>query len=202
MVNASPGKKHIPKGGDNVFFNFDLSLIDEEKRRHFEFWFINLGLLSCYIVCGLIIAALGASIQDVAQNVNRKSTDIASIFVARGIGSIAGSFVSAPIFTDFNAIKSLIISYAVTVSVLLWIPLISSLAQLHVAYFFIGALTSIISSGSILLLRKIHKDRAGPWLGALGAALVSAGDGGPFSANACEIHDATVLMATNAAQYA
>lgn len=166
---------HIPKEGDNVFFQFDPGIIDENKRQHFEFWFINLGLLSCYVVCGLIIAALGASIQDVAQNVNRKSTDIASIFVARGVGSIFGSFISAPIFTVFNAIKSLMLSYAVTVAVLLWIPLISTLSQLHISYFLIGALTSIISSGSILLLRKIHKDRAGPWLGALGAALVSAG---------------------------
>ena len=174
MPHRTLERKTAHEEGDNLFFKFDCS-IDESKRLHFEFWFINLGLLSCYVVCGLIIAALGASIQDVAKNVDRKSTDIASIFVARGIGSIFGSFISAPIFTEFNAVKSLILTYVATVVVLLWIPFIDSLTQLHIAYFLIGTVTSIISSGSILLLRKIHMDKAGPWLGALGAALVSAG---------------------------
>ena len=169
----SPSRSDIGEG-DNLFFKFDCS-IDERKRVKFDFWFINLGLLSCYVVCGLIIAALGSSIQDVAANVNRASTEIASVFVARGFGSIFGSFISAPIFSNCNAIKALMLSYGVTIIVLLWIPYIFSLVELHVAYFLIGALTSVISSGSILLLRKIHRDKAGPWLGALGAALVSAG---------------------------
>lgn len=35
----------------------------------------------------------------------------------------------------------------------------------------------MLQAGSMLLLRKIHRDDAGPWLGAFGASFVSAGEG-------------------------
>lgn len=110
----------------------------------------------------------GASVENIAADVGKLSTDIASVYVARGAGSILGSFASAPVFDNWNAIKCLIWTYAACVAVMLWIPYIDSLLFLHVAYLFIGGLTSLVSAGSILLLRKIHKEHAGPWLGALG----------------------------------
>jgi uncharacterized membrane protein len=78
-----------------------------------------------------------------------------------------GSFASAPIFTQYNAVRSLIASYVITIIVIVMIPLVS-IPGLHLLYFLIGSLTSVISSGSILLIRKVHKGHAGPWLGALG----------------------------------
>lgn len=111
---------------------------------------------------------LGASIENIADNVGRQSTDVASIYVARGAGSIVGSFASAPMFDSLNAIQSIFYAYVVTAGVMVWIAYIDSLVSLHIAYFMIGGLTSLISAGSILLLRKIHKEHAGPWLGALG----------------------------------
>ena len=90
------------------------------------------------------------------------------MYVARGVGSVIGSFASAPIFDQLNAVQSLIYSYCAATAVMIWIPHIYSLVNLHIAYFLIGGLTSLVSAGSILLLRKIHKEHAGPWLGALG----------------------------------
>ena len=90
------------------------------------------------------------------------------MYVARGLGSIVGSFASAPVFDLYNAVGSLIYVYLIAAAVMAWIPFIRGLLSLHIAYFLIGALTSLISAGSILLLRKIHKEHAGPWLGALG----------------------------------
>jgi predicted MFS family arabinose efflux permease len=161
-------------------FRYDFADRDGMSSSHgmhtrSAFWFLNLGLLSCYVVCGLIIAALSASIQDIAANVGRQSTDIASVYVARGVGSVIGSFASAPIFDRNNAVQWLVYTYFATAAAMIWIPYIDSLMSLHIAYFVIGAVTSLISAGSILLLRKIHREHAGPWLGALGAALVSAG---------------------------
>lgn len=112
----------------------------------------------------------GASIEDIASRLGYRATEIASIYVSRGIGSILGSFASAPIFTLNNAVRALIATYLLTIIVMLLIPLVP-LSGLHLLYFLIGALTSVISSGSILLIRKIHKGHAGPWLGALGSVL-------------------------------
>jgi hypothetical protein len=44
-------------------YRYKFNIKDSSKLRkaqtHINFWFVNFGLLSCYLVCGLIIAALG-----------------------------------------------------------------------------------------------------------------------------------------------
>jgi predicted MFS family arabinose efflux permease len=153
----------------------EASISSQVRYSSSIFLFLSLGILSCYVICGLVLAALGASVEDIAHDVGYAATDIAAIYVSRGFGSIIGSFLSGPLFSNFNAVKSLTIVYIFTIATIVFLPFISSLFLLHVAYFSFGAITSVIGSGSMVLIRKVHQDKAGPWIGAIGVALSGSG---------------------------
>lgn len=50
--------------------------------------------------------------------------------------------------------------------VLMYMPFISSVISLHVAFFGLGLCTAITDTGCQIMTRKLHGAKAGPWLGA------------------------------------
>lgn len=147
----------------------------KDSSASLKYWLISLGIVYTIIVCGLATVAIGALIEDLAANVGKLSTEIGTVYVARGVGGISGSIVSFPLFELYNAVRSLIILHMVTLMVMLWLPFITEEISLHIAYFLVGFVTAVIQAGAMVLLRKYHKEAAGPWLGAFGAAFCSAG---------------------------
>lgn len=137
--------------------------------------FISLSLVYCYMICGIVTVAIGATLEDLAADVGSVSTDIGSVYVARGVGSILGSFACFYVFEHHNPIKTLIASELITAIVCFLLPFVTVLTTLHVGYFIIGALNSVMQTGAMHVLRNLHGEKAGPWLGGLGACFVSAG---------------------------
>lgn len=99
---------------------------------------ISFSLVYCFIVCGLVTVALGAALQDLASNVGFHATDIGSIYVARGVGSVLGSLLSFYIFEYSNAVRALALTEVLTAGVTVAMPFITRLWTLHGAYFMIG----------------------------------------------------------------
>lgn len=93
---------------------------------------IRSSLVYSFIVCGLVTVALGAALRDLASNVGFNATDIGSIYVARGVGSVLGSLLS------FNAVWALVVTETLTAAVTMSMPSITHLWTLHAAYFMIG----------------------------------------------------------------
>jgi len=148
---------------------------DGYEYDKYKTFYISLSLVYSFIVCGLVTVALGAALEDLAGDVGYEATAIGSIYVARGVGSVLGSFLSFYVFEYSNAVRALVANEVLAALVTAAMPFITRLWTLHAAYFMIGCVTSVLQAGSMLLLRKIHKEKAGPWLGAFGASFVSAG---------------------------
>lgn len=51
-------------------------------------------------------------------------------------------------------------------AVLMYMPFITSVMILHVAFFALGLCTAITDTGCQIMTRKLHGAKAGPWLGA------------------------------------
>lgn len=51
-------------------------------------------------------------------------------------------------------------------AVLLYMPFLSSVVNLHISFFMLGLSTAIIDTGCQIMTRKLHGSAAGPWLGA------------------------------------
>ena len=92
------------------------------------------------MICGIVTVAIGATLEDLAKDVGYLSTDIGSVYMARGVGSVIGSFACFYIFDHYNPIGILGVSEAITAVTVFSLPFINSLITLHIAYFVIGIL--------------------------------------------------------------
>lgn len=127
---------------------------------------ISIGYMFAMGICGFIIVALGTTLSGVAANVGYSAYDIGTVFVARGIGCIAGTVASSVLYAQFKGKHMLIATSCVTVAVLFWMPYCRDYYLLHMAYFLLGFITSVTETGSQLMMIKFHGANAGPWCGA------------------------------------
>ena len=116
-------------------------------------------------LCGMILVAIGQTLSELAKDVGFTAEQIGSVFIARGIGAVSGSLLSAQLYHDYPG--NLVISsseLALGVSVFL-LPFNRSIMGLHALFFIIGLGTAITDTGCQILTRKLHGDTAGPYLG-------------------------------------
>ena len=129
-------------------------------------------------VCGLVLVAIGSTLEFLAAGVSRKSTDIGSVFLARGTGSIIGAISCAKLYRWFLGNSVMTVSLFFLAVVLILLPYCKSTITLHFYFFTLGMGTAITDTGVQLMTRKLHGREAGPWLGlnatifGLSAALV------------------------------
>ena len=129
-------------------------------------------------VCGLVLVALGSTLEFLAKQVGRNATDIGSVFLARGAGSISGAVVCAKLYRWFPGNFVMTASLALLMLLLALLPYVKYEGLLHFCFFCLGFGTAITDTGCQLMTRKLHGRRAGPWLGlnatifGLSAALV------------------------------
>lgn len=77
-----------------------------------------------------------------------------------------GAIVSSKLYKWIrgNTVMSLVL--LLLTAVLMYMPFISSVMILHVAFFALGLCTAITDTGCQIMTRKLHGAKAGPWLGA------------------------------------
>jgi hypothetical protein len=46
-------------------------------------------------ICGIVLVALGSTLEDLAKNVEKTATKIGTVFIFRGFGAIFGAIASA-----------------------------------------------------------------------------------------------------------
>ena len=129
-------------------------------------------------VCGLVLVALGSTLEFLAIQVRRSATDIGSVFLARGAGSISGAVLCAKLYRWFPGNFVMTASLALLMLLLAVLPYNKYEVLLHFYFFCLGFGTAVTDTGCQLMTRKLHGRRAGPWLGlnatifGLSAALV------------------------------
>ncbi|CAM9797586.1 unnamed protein product [Phaeothamnion confervicola] len=117
-------------------------------------------------VCGIVLVALGSTLEDLAENCGKTSTQVGSVFVARGVGAVLGAVSSAKLYRWFGGNNVMTASLSALTSWLLYMPFITNVPMLHVAFFGLGLCTAITDTGCQIMTRKVHGIGAGPWLGA------------------------------------
>ena len=125
-------------------------------------------------VCGIVLVAIGQTLEALAVflvdengvNLNYDSTDIGSVFLARGLGAILGAVVSAKLYIWFSG-PLVMGTFLSSIGVLfLKIPYNTNVDMLHFYFFFLGLATAVTDTGCQIMTRKLHGKSAGPWLGA------------------------------------
>ena len=140
----------------------ELSL-DEHKWHKTS---LGIGYMLAMGVCGVVLVALGSSLEDLAENIGLESTDIGTVFIARGVGAIFGAVISAKIYRWFPGNLVMTIALTLIIVLLLSLPFNKSYIILHVYFLFLGLGTAVTDTGCQIMTRKVHGKKAGPWLGA------------------------------------
>jgi len=170
------------------------------KQRSQKRTLLALSYLSGMGICGVVLAALGSSLQDLAANCKTDAIQIGSVFVARGAGAIMGTISSAGLYRKFNGkvvMGTGLIFFAVALA---FGPKITSVKTLHLLFFAFGICTAVVDTGCQILTRKLHGREAGPWLGANTVAFGLSGCMVPFIDYLCKSVDRsfTVLASLSA----
>jgi predicted MFS family arabinose efflux permease len=117
-------------------------------------------------VCGIVLVALGSTLDDLARNCGTSSVNVGSVFIARGAGAMFGSASSASLYKKFSGgsvMCSMLLFFAVC---LLYMPFLTDVIVLHICFTALGICTSVLDTGCQIMTRKLHGVEAGPWLGA------------------------------------
>ena len=139
--------------------------------------FLSFGYMLAMGVCGIVLVALGSTLESLAENINKTSTEIGTIFVARGVGAVTGAMVSAKLYKWFTGNRVMFAGLVFVSIILLRMPFVRSYVVMHLFFFSLGLGTAVIDTGCQIMTRKIHGKLAGPWLG---ANTVSFGISGAF----------------------
>lgn len=126
----------------------------------------SIGYMAAMGVCGIVLVALGSTLDDIATLVGVNATSLGTVFIARGIGAILGAISSAKLYVWFQGNHVMAGSLLLITILLVIMPFNTSVIALHVLFFLLGLNTAITDTGCQIMTRKLHGKAAGPWLGA------------------------------------
>ncbi|CAM9449177.1 unnamed protein product [Ectocarpus sp. 6 AP-2014] len=138
---------------------------EEDVRKHYKYA-LGTGYMFAMGVCGIVLVALGSTLDDLADNCDTTATDVGSVFIARGVGAVLGAVVSSKLYLWMRGNNVMSIVLLLLTAVLIYMPFITSVYTLHFAFFVLGLCTAITDTGCQIMTRKLHGAKAGPWLGA------------------------------------
>jgi predicted MFS family arabinose efflux permease len=147
----------------------------DQPKKIPNMWTLGITYMAAMGVCGTVLVAIGSNLEDMAENCGTTSTEIGTVFIARGVGAIFGAILSAKLYLWYHGSVVMSFALAAITLLLLILPYNTSVIFLHAIFFFLGLATAITDTGCQIMTRKIHGKGAGPWLGANTVAFGIAG---------------------------
>lgn len=148
---------------------------EEEAADRKDKYIMSIGYMLAMGVCGTVLVALGSTLDDLAENCGTTSTNVGTVFIARGIGAVLGALVSAKLYLWFHGNHVMTIALTLISILIGTLPLNKSVVVLHVYFLLLGIGTAVTDTGCQIMTRKMHGKQAGPWLGANTVAFGIAG---------------------------
>jgi predicted MFS family arabinose efflux permease len=115
-----------------------------EKKR----LFLGIGYMMAMGICGIVLTAIGSTLDSIASDCGTTSTAIGTVFVARGIGAVIGAISSAKLYappTKGNSIMSFTLGFLIVL--MMYIPFITNLVILHLVFAGLGFCTAVTDTG-------------------------------------------------------
>lgn len=127
---------------------------------------LGLGYMFAMGVCGVVLVAIGSTLDDLAGKCGYSSTEVGTVFIARGIGAVVGAISSAKLYKWLQGNHVMGVSLGIITVLICALPFNTSYIGLHLYFLALGLGTAITDTGCQIMTRKVHGKGAGPWLGA------------------------------------
>ena len=146
------------RSSSSGFSRFDDETLDSHGKEVSKQWRYRTGVLymAAMAMCSVVLIALGATLEELAQNCGEDALKLSSVYVARGVGSVGGAMSSSSTFRLVHGDHVLASTLALLCMVLLILPVISSAAALHFFFGCLGLATASIDTGVQIMTRKAH----------------------------------------------
>ena len=86
-------------------------------------------------VCGIVLVAIGCTLDDLTNQIDRTTTSIGSVFIARGSGSIFSVIVFSMLYSFFPWDSLLLPSLMSVMATLILLPFTNTISQLYIYFF-------------------------------------------------------------------
>ena len=139
---------------------------EEKEAKKRSKYFMGGVYMAAMGVCGLVLVALGATLTYLAGMVGKESTELGTVFLARGIGAVSGAISSAKLYKWFSGNYVMCVGLVLIAGVMVALVYNTSVLALHIYFGLLGIATAVVDTGVQIMTRKLHGKDAGPWLGA------------------------------------
>lgn len=178
ILRVDGGLADAPKNPDADWLkDFDEKSLAPSHELTNEKIIMGIAYMLAMGVCGIVLVALGSTLETLAENVGKTSTEVGTVFVTRGSGAILGAIISAKLYKWFQGNNVMFVGLTLIACLLLATPFVTSNIVLHIFFLLLGLGTAVTDTGCQIMTRKLHGKMAGPWLG---ANTVSFGISGAF----------------------
>jgi fucose permease len=137
---------------------------DDASRRNRTI--MGVGYMLAMGVCGVVLVAIGSTLDELAGKCGYSSTEVGTVFIARGTGAVVGAISSAKLYKWLQGNHVMAVSLGIITILICALPFNTSYIGLHLYFLTLGLGTAITDTGCQIMTRKLHGKAAGPWLGA------------------------------------
>ena len=117
-----------------------------------------------YIMLGFVIGIIGPTLPSLANQTGTLLSRISLLFPILSVGSLLGSFLSGHLFDRVKGHHVMIISVALLITSMTFIPLTPLFWTMMFFFFIVGLASSGLDVGGNTLLIWVHKDKVGPFM--------------------------------------
>lgn len=153
--------------------------LDDSENESWKF-LIGLAYMCAMGVCGVVLTAIGSTLDSVAEQCGTTALKVSTVFLARGAGAMLGSFSGGKLYSIWHGNYVMVCALIWISTTLMLLAWCYSVWYLHVLFAALGFGTAVTDTGCQIMTRKAHGKMAGPWLGANTVAFGIAGALVPF----------------------
>lgn len=127
----------------------------------------TIGYLSAFFILGSVIASLGPTLPDLANQVGKNVPALSVLFSTRSLGYLCGSLLTGVLLDRIPGHRLLAAALMTGLLLLFIIPEVSLLTLLGLVLFLVGCTLGSLDVGSNTLIAQTHGEKSGPYLNAM-----------------------------------
>ena len=99
---------------------------------------MGVGYMLSMGVCGVVLVAIGSTLDDLAGKCGYVSTEVGTVFIARGVGAVGGAISSATLYKWLQGNHVMGVSLGIITILICALPFNTSYLGLHLYFFALG----------------------------------------------------------------
>lgn len=114
-----------------------LGKVESDEARNARI-VMGIGYMLAMGVCGVVLVAIGSTLDDLAAKCGYLSTEVGTVFIARGIGAVVGAISSAKLYMWVQGNHVMSVSLGIITILICALPFNTSYLGLHFYFLLLG----------------------------------------------------------------